>query len=294
MSWFSRLAAFAFIGFVMSADSQEDAGQLQEKFDRIQQEHQDQLRRSRLIGSGNDLAIEMPNGELSYFRDMAGCGPPVSRGGTIQIDCTILDGPVYYFDESTREFIEVCSFWFPDPRRCPPKQWPIEVADCDGAIPPGISGTWRFHATPTFRGFRPSDGGWTMTITEASILFDFYGFSQVERSYSVTHSDDLRYEVELQDESSETRVLRIEPGPCGFFVESDAECDEFCRNLAEELGTPTDEELREVVTRSLGEKLDVTQLEWVLSHLPNEAERRQRDPQPLFPERAYFLKVTGD
>jgi hypothetical protein len=257
-------------------------------------EYADQLRRSRLTGPSDRLAIELPNGELISIARGDGCLPPASKGGVIQVNCTPTDGPAYYFDESTRAMIESCSFWFPDSKRCPPKRWPIEVSGCDGAVPREIVGTWRFFALPGSAGFYPTDGGSTMTLSERTINFDLYGVTKIERAYAIVHHDDLRYSLELRDDLSGTTTIAMELAPCGLLVEAETGCDVFCENVAREMGTPTDQQLREVLKKSVGDKFDEATLERILQDTPNEAERRQQPHQRLFPERAFFRRMGDD
>jgi hypothetical protein len=274
------------------SSAQQTPSAQQQEVERIQQEYSDRLRRSRLVGSNDSLAIEMPDGERFSVARSAGCAPPVSRGGVIKVDCTLLDGPAHYFDESTRAMIESCSFWFADPKRCPPRQWPIEVPDCDGAVPQGITGTWRFYASPAAAGFYPVTAGWAMMLDQGSISFDFYGVQQVERSYTVVESGDRRYALEIKDARSATTAVEIELVPCGMLVEADALCDAFCENLASEFGPPTEAQLRAIVANSLGDSVDEATLDRILEEAAKSEQLRK--PQPLFPERAYFRAVAGD
>jgi hypothetical protein len=279
-----RLCTCAMIGIASGANAQEDTS-AGEEVERIQQEYQDQLRRSRLVGSDDDLAIEMPNGDLIHFRDRPGCMQPVSRGGLIKVDCTILDGPAYYFNETTRAMVEVCSFWFPDPDRCPPKQWPMEVPECDGRVPQNITGTWRLYAMPTAGGFSLVGGGWTITLTDELMLFDVEGPEQLERSYSIIEQTDQRYSLEIRDERNARTAVDVELAPCGLFIESEAVCDEFCQNYADEVGVPTDEQIREIATRMGGDQSDesLERFETMIR------ESIEQGPRIVFPERAFFI-----
>ncbi len=277
-----------------SSNAQETPAPARVEMERMQRELADQLRHSRLTGPSDRPAIELPNGELISIARGDGCLPPASRGGVIQVDCTPNDGPAYYFDESTRAMIESCSFWFPDLKRCPPKRWPIEVSGCDGAIPREIVGTWRFFALPGSAGFYPTDGGWTMTLSDKTIDFDFYGVARIERAYAIIDRDDSRYSLELTDDFAGTARIAMELAPCGLLVEADAGCDVFCENVAREVGTPTDQQLREILKESAGAKIDEATLERILQDMPNEAERRRQPPRPLFPERALFRRVGND
>jgi hypothetical protein len=86
----------------------------------------------------DDLSIELAPGDLIPVGPKHWCMPPLTRNGLIKVDCTPFDPPAYYFDESTRTMVEACSFWVPDPKRCPPKQWPIDVPGCEGHIEQGL------------------------------------------------------------------------------------------------------------------------------------------------------------
>ena len=286
------LCAVWFVAPVSVSSAQQPPSTDQVEIERIRK-YLDPVRRSRLVGSNDSLAIEMPDGELISVARSAGCTPPVSRGGVIKVDCTPEDGPAHYFDESTRAMIESCSFWFPDPKRCPPRQWPVEVhPDCDGTVPQGIGGTWRFYALPSAAGFYPVTGGWTMTLDEGSISFDFFGTHHMERSYTVVESGDRRYALEIKDARAATTAITIALAPCGMLVEAEALCDAFCENFASELGTATEAELRAIVARSLGDDVDEATLERILQDIGTAQQSRQ--PQPLFPECAYFRAAASD
>src|SRR5262245_621624 len=109
------------VSFAAAASAQDISPRTPDEIARVQQEYRDQLRSSTLIGEDDNLAIKTPNGDLISVRRESGCLPPLTRGGLIKVDCTLLDGPAYYFDESTRRMVEPCSFWFADSVRCPPK-----------------------------------------------------------------------------------------------------------------------------------------------------------------------------
>jgi hypothetical protein len=280
----------AVVAVAGGSHGQQTAAPNQDESDGLRQETADRLRGARLVGSNDALAMELPNGELIAFFSDTGrwCLRPQSRGGVIKIDCTVEDGPAYYFEESTRALIEVCSFWVPDPYRCPPKEWPVEVANCDGALPDGIVGTWRFSALPSAGGFLLVDGGWTMTVAEETISFDFQSGAPIARSYSIVDRAGNGSSLELHDALSETTTIDIELAPCGMLVEAESICDAFCDNLVEELGSPTDERLREMLVDRLTEDT----IERILEIGPNETEQRRR--QPLFPVRSYFREVIDD
>jgi hypothetical protein len=129
--------------------------------------------------------------------------------------------------------VESCSFWFPDPNRCPPKEWPIETPGCDGQVPPGITGAWTLHALPTAGGFSPIGGGWTIRLSDNSITFDLSGSAKLERSYAVLEQDDQRFSLEIRDDRSARTVVDVELAPCGLFIESEAVCDAFCVELCQ-------------------------------------------------------------
>ena len=286
-----RLRHRAGIGAVIvciaaTANAQPAAPPGVEAVERVQQEYQDQLRRSTLVGSGDDLAIALPNGELAPLRREGGCLPPVTRGGLIKIDCTVSDGPAHYFDASTRAMVESCSFWFPDPRRCPPKQWPVDVPGCETEVPQGITGTWRFYAIPAAGGFSAVDNGWIMTLTDESITFTFDGFAPLQRSYTVLEHGDRRYALEIRDARSAATRVDVELAPCGLFVESEATCDAFCENLADDVGapTPTEQEIRELARRVTGTQNDES-LERMVAAI---RESIEQGPRSIFLERAFF------
>jgi hypothetical protein len=288
------IPSIAFTGAVFQAaigsisGAQEIPSADQQEIQRRQQEYADRLSHSRLVGPDDALAIEMPDGELVPLSRRNGCLPPVTKAGVIKVDCTLNDGPAHYFDESTRMMIESCSFWFPDAKRCPPKQWPVEVEGCDGAIPQGIEATWRIYAMPAAAGFYTLSGGWEMTFDEDSVLFDFDGFPRVTRSYAVIESGGDRYRLEITDATSTTTTIDLALSACGMFVESEARCDSFCENVTRELGRPSEDQLRAVLAKSLGGVANQAEVERIVKELAT------AEPGPLFPERAYFLLVGAD
>lgn len=282
------ICAVLLIELASSAQQPLSANQLE--IERIR-DYLQSLRRSRLVGSNDSLAIEMPDGKLSSVARTAGCAPPLSRGGLIQVDCAGLDdGVVYYFDESTRAMIEVCGTWFDDQKLCPPPQWPIEVPDCDGAVPENITGAWRFYALPGSDGFYPVTAGWTMTLDENSLWFDFYGVAQVARSYTGVVTGDRRYALEIKDARSATTAIQVELAQCGMIVEADGVCDAFCENLADEIGTPTEQDLRTVVRRALGDNVDEATVDRILA---DAAKTRPQQPQTVFPARAFLRQEAA-
>jgi hypothetical protein len=282
---FSGAVLLGAIASVLRA--QETPSADQQEIQRRQQEYGDRLSHSRLVGADDALAIEMPGGELLALSRRAGCLPPVAKAGVIKIDCTLHDGPAHYFDESTRLMIESCSFWFPDAKRCPPKQWPVEVEGCDGKVPQSIEGTWRLYAMTATDYYAVSDG-WEMTLDQGSVVFDFDGFPRVTRPYAITESGTDRYRLEIKDAMAATTAIDVEFSSCGMFVESEARCDSFCSNVTRELGRPTEDQFRAAVAKSLGGVADEAALERIVKELAT------AEPGPLFPERAYFLLVGAD
>lgn len=278
----SYLVMCAIAAFV--ARGQPTAGPSQADAERAQQEYQDQLRRSTLVGPDSDLAMRFPNGELTPLGTSRGCQPPVTKGGLIKVDCTMLDGPAHYFDQATRAMVESCSFWFTDAKRCPPKAWTVDVPGCDGEIPERITGAWRFYAVPTAGGFAPVDAGWTMTLVEQSITFAFTGFAQVERSYTVLEQDNQRYSLELRDDRAATSRVYFELAPCGLFVEAEPTCDAYCENFADEFEVPSEEQIRDIARQMAGGQ-DGALMEQIVATIRESI----ANPQPIFPERAFFV-----
>jgi hypothetical protein len=91
--------------------------------------------------------------------------------------------------------------------------------------------------------------------------------------------------LEIKDNTSATTAIDIELAPCGMLVEANAGCDLFCENIAREVGTPSEAQVRELVAKSLG-NVDETTLQSIL--------KTAREPQPLFPERAFFRTVANE
>ena len=52
------------VGIATAVSAQQTPAPSQQEIERIQQQYQDQLRSSTLIGPYDDLSIELPNGEL--------------------------------------------------------------------------------------------------------------------------------------------------------------------------------------------------------------------------------------
>jgi hypothetical protein len=255
------LLCVVLIAGVASEASAQQAPSLEQTNEQLRRDI-DPWRRSRLVSAGDSLAIDWPGQEPPSVAPSAGCAPPLSRSGVIQVDCAGLnDGIVYYFDEATRSMIGLCDSWRADPRRCPPPQWPTDVPGCDGTVPPSIGGTWRFYALPGADGFYPLVGGWTMTLREGSMLFDFTGLARIVRSYTSVAAGDGRHTLEIKDARSATTAINVQLAQCGMVVDGAGVCDAFCRNVAGEFGIP---------------------------NLPRQLE-------PLFPARAFFRTVTpGD
>jgi hypothetical protein len=124
-----------------------------------------------------------------------------------------------------------------------------------------------------------------MTLAGQSITFDFGGFAQVERSYSVLRRDDRRYSLEMRDDRFAKTLVDFELAPCGLFIESEGICDAFCENIADELGVPTDDQIRDIAQR-IGGGQDEKSLEQIVATI---RESIEQGPQPLFPKRAFFI-----
>jgi len=257
----------------------------QEEIEQLHQQDQERLRGATLIGSGDDITIVLPNGELIPAGREVGCSPPEHRAGLIKVDCTLLDGPAYYFDGATGELLETCSIWVSAPRRCPPKQWPIDIPGCDGQVSGSIVGTWRLYAVPTAGGFSLVSGGWSFTLTDDLMRFDLGGDRQLERSYKVLEQGDQRYTLEIQDEDSARTVIDVELAPCGLIIESAAVCDEFCQNMASPTGVPSDEQIREIARLIVGEQNE----ESVDGFAASIRASIEQGPQPRFEARAFFV-----
>jgi hypothetical protein len=281
------------VGMAAAAGAQQavspDLEAVEREAQRRQQEYLERLRRSTLVGVDDGLAIELPDGELIPLGRRGGCMPPVARGGLVKVDCTVWDGPAYYFDASTRAMVESCSFWFPEPRRCPPKQWPVDVPGCDAALPQSITGTWKLYAVPAAGGFSPVPNGWTMTLTDESITFAIDGFAPVRRAYVLLERAERRYALELRDALSATTRIDVELAPCGLFVESERICDAFCENLADEVGVPTAEDIREAAGRMSGGQSEES-IERMIAAI---RESIEQGPQPIFLERSFFAAESA-
>lgn len=281
--------ASVIFGVATAAPAQQSPSSSQDQADQIQQEYREQLRRSTLVGPDDNVAIELPNGELISVGRESGCLPPQTRGGLIKVDCTMFDGPAHYFDASTKAMVESCSFWFPDLKRCPPKQWPVDVPGCSADVPVGITGSWRLYGIPSAGGFSSVEGGWAVTLSDQSITFDFGGVAPIERSYAVVERDDRRYTLEIRDDRSESTLVKIDLAPCGLFIESEGVCDAFCENVADEVGRPSDDQIRDIAERLSGGQ-DEALLERAIEAI---RESIARGPQPVFFERAFFVAAVS-
>jgi hypothetical protein len=246
--------------------------------------------------SQGEYFVELDNGESYDVTAMPGCLPPEIKNGMAQINCSLSDGPVYYFDESTREIVQICS-WLSDAENCPPRQWPIEAPGCDGRVSTDILGTWRLSSYAGPSGFSPvggrgpsgawpNDGGWSMTIAADSIAFDIYESAQIERPYAVVAQDDQRYVLELRDDFGETETIDIELAPCGLVVEAEAACTSFCQNMHNDVPFET---VREIVLKLTAGRLDDDLVEEMLSRASDTTQRRS-----FFPVRSYFRQVILD
>jgi hypothetical protein len=78
--------------------------------------------------------------------------------------------------------------------------------------------------------------------------------------------------------------LDLELAPCGIFVESAGICDAFCENLADEIGAPSDEQIREIAEQLAGAQDHdaVAKTERLIR------ESLEQGPQSIFPERSFF------
>lgn len=288
--WWHRAAIGAVIvGVAAGASAQQPAPRYADEAKREVRRMQDDLRGAALVGSGDELAIATPDGRIRPL-SRNGCIPPMTKGGLIKIDCTMLDGPAYYFDASTRAMIESCSFWSPEAKRCPPKGWPVDVPGCDAELPQSITGSWRLYALPGAGGFSKLDNGWTMTLNGEAITFAVNGRATLQRSYEVLERRDGRYSLEISDARSARTRIDLELAPCGLFVESEEFCDAFCKNFAAEVGVPTEQEIREVARRITGEP-NGESLERIVAALRQSVEQ---GPRPLFLERAFFTAASSE
>ena len=231
--------------------------------------------------------------EIEVNSNGNGCTAPETRNGIVRIDCSRLDGPRYFFDESTREIISICPFWGCDilkdneqnqtcKTECPPKQWPIEISDCDNQVVEGILGTWRLESTLTPSGLSRTHGGWSMTIADDSVLFDFQEVVQFKRSYAVVEKDNRYYKLELEDESEEIETINIKLMPCGLMIEPKAVCSAFCKNLHSEFS----EEDRRAILSIVAVGFDDSMIEEFIKRSLEESHQ-----QPFFSNHSFFREV---
>jgi hypothetical protein len=170
---------------------------------------------------------------------------------------------------------------------------PIELRICDAlfdlgeaATPQGITGPWPQYALSTADGFVGVEGGLTMTLADESITFNFDDSARVERSYAVLEQNNQRYSLEIRDDRSARTLVDIELVPCGLLVESKGTCDSFCENLDEELGPPTEEEIRHMARRLTDSGTFATE-ERAIEAIRETIERGP--PPPIFDEKALFI-----
>jgi len=99
----------------------------------------------------------------------------------------------------------------------------------------------------------------------------------------VPEQDGQRYSLEIRDDRSARASVDVELAPCGLFIESEAVCDEFCQNYADEVGVPTDEQIREMARRIGGGQNDgsLERLEETIR------ESMEQGPRMIFPKRAF-------
>ncbi|HEX6998028.1 MAG TPA: hypothetical protein VF322_07775 [Gammaproteobacteria bacterium] len=162
-----------------------------------------------------------------------------------------------------------------------------------GALPEGITGTWRYYAKPGGTRFLPVTDGWTVTLTDGSITFDLRSRGQVERPYEVLRQDGRRYSLEMRDDRSATSTVHFELAACGAFVESEGVCDAFCENAARELGLPTAEQMpagARDAARNIGGARDPESLEQIDAMA---RESLADGLYPVFPERVFFVRQGG-
>jgi hypothetical protein len=241
------LGACLVAGIVTAVSAQPSPSSTQDEVERLRREGGDRIRGATLVGPDDDLSIELANGDLIPVGPKHWCMPPLTRNGLIKVDCTPFDGPAYYFDESTRTMVKACSFWVSDPKRCPPKQWPIDVPGCEGRVPQRITGTWRYFAMPAAGGFSRVDRGWTMAVTDESITFDFPGFASIERAYAVIEQDDQRYSLEIAMIAPRQRRSISSWRHAASLSSPKESATRFSENFADEVGVPTDEQIRQAL-----------------------------------------------
>jgi hypothetical protein len=91
--------------------------------------------------------------------------------------------------------------------------------------------------------------------------------------------------LEIRDERSATTLIEVELAPCGLFIESEGICDAFCQNLADEVGVPTDEQIRDIAGRIGGGQSDESR-ERIVATI---RESIERGPRSIFLKRAFFI-----
>ena len=225
------------------------------------------------------------------------CLPPEARNGIVRINCSMFDGPVYFFDELTKDNISICTFWGcgllrDDEEReacktkCPPKRWPIEIPDCDSQVVEGIEGTWRHDLNVSPGGLSPVRRGSSMTFTTDSVIFNYYEIVKIKRSYSIVESENRQYILELKDQQGESERLNIKLMPCGLEVKSKDGCSAFCQNVRDDI---SEEDFREIVIKVLSGGSDDSLIEAVLQQ-PAEVWRQQS----IFPKHSFFREVITD
>jgi len=239
--------------------------------------------------------VELVGEDIDVTSINASCTAPQTRNGIVRINCSILDGPVYFFDESTNKIISICPFWGCDlldddeqrqtcRTECPPKQWPIEVPNCDNQVVESILGTWRLESSLLPSGLSRTHGGWSMTIADDSVLFDFQEVVQFNRSYAVVENKNRHYVLELKDESGETDTITIKLMQCGLMVEPKAVCSAFCKNLHNEFS----EEDRRAILRLLLVGFDDSKIEEFIKMSFEEPQ------QPFFSNHSFFREVISN
>ncbi len=249
------------------------------------------------VAIADEIYTVKRGGEVIDVTSIHRCFPPQTRNGIVRINCSAFDGPVYFFDESTRENISICPFWGCDlldddekkqtcRTECPPKQWPLEVPDCDKQFVESILGTWRLESTVSPGGLAKNHGGWSMTIAADSMLFDFYKIVQIERSFAVIHNKNRQYILEQKDETGETETINIKLMPCGLMVDSEAVCSAFCENFLDEF---SEEDRRIIILKLLSDAFDDSTVEEIIKRSAEE-----RGQHPVFQNHSFFREVITD
>lgn len=244
-------------------------------------ESKDQIQAARDSGADAAFVIEQ-NGERIDLTKLPECsGPPERRNGVVKIDCSVLDGPVHYFDESTHELIQTCSIWGRD-EACPPERWPVETADCENQATNGISGTWRLHSIASAHGYSQQPDGWAISISADSMIFEFREGFRLVRSYAIASRDERRYRLELRDGRGMTETIGIDLLECGFLVDSGEECGRFCENFRNDV---LSDGRREEFLALIGDQFGAAEADRLLEALLQ---------QPIFIDRSYYQHVVSD